>query len=189
MTDEVQQAQYITMFRQNGKDAVILKENIDQPFINQLEQKNDNIRFARIDSELADEFKGEGEVSKEDADSLTATFRKHLGKDKLKVKVENMKDKDVAAIVTLSEDQRRMKDMMKMYGMSGMGDVDEGETLVLNENHPLVRFVLEHKKSQSVPVICQQLYDLARISQHPLTQDEMNAFMKRSNEIMLLLTK
>ena len=100
-----------------------------------------------------------------------------------------MKDKDVAAIVTLSEDQRRMKDMMKMYGMSGMGDVDEGETLVLNENHPLVRFVLEHKKSQSVPVICQQLYDLARISQHPLTQDEMNAFMKRSNEIMLLLTK
>ena len=189
VTDEVQQAQYITMFRQSGKDAVILKENIDQPFINQLEQKNDNIRFARIDSELADEFKGEGEVSKEDTDSLTATFRKHLGKDKLNVKVENMKDKDVAAIVTLAEDQRRMKDMMKMYGMSGMGDVDEGETLVLNANHPLVKFVLEHKKSQSVPVICQQLYDLARISQHPLTQDEMNAFMKRSNEIMLLLTK
>ena len=188
VTDEVQQAQYIAMFRKNGKDAVILKENIDQPFIQQLEQRNENIKFARIDSELSEDFKGE-EVAKETVDSLTATFRKHLGNDKLEVRVENMKDEDVAAIVTLSEESRRMQDMMKMYGMADMGGMGTGETLVLNAKHPLVQFVLEHKKSQSVPVICEQLYDLARISQHPLSQEEMTKFMKRSNEIMMLLTK
>ena len=189
VTDEVQQAQYIAMFRKNGKDAVILKENIDQPYITQLEQRNEHIRFARIDSQLDDDFKGEEEVSKEDVDSLAETFRKHLKNDKLEVRAENMKDEDVAAIVTLSEEERRMQDMMKMYGMADMGGMGGNETLILNTNHPLVKFVLEHKRSQSVPVICEQLYDLARISQHPLTQDEMTRFMKRSNEIMMLLTK
>ncbi len=133
-------------------------------------------------------MRGEEEVSAEDTDSLTATFRKHLGNEKLNVQVTNMKDPDVAAIVTLSEESRRMNDMMRMYGMADMG-MGEGETLVLNAAHPLVKFVLDHKRSQSVPVICAQLYDLARISQHPLTQEEMAAFMKRSNEIMMLLTK
>lgn len=189
VTDEVQQAQYVAMFRKNGKDAVILKENIDQPFIQQLEMRNEHIRFARIDSQLAEDFKGGEEVLKEDADALTETFRKHLGNDKLDVRVENMKDDDVAAIVTLSEESRRMQDMMRMYGMADMAGAGEGETLVLNANHPLVKFVLAHKKSQAVPVICAQLYDLARISQHPLTQEEMTKFMKRSNEIMMLLTK
>ncbi|MDO4620096.1 MAG: molecular chaperone HtpG [Lachnospiraceae bacterium] len=190
VTDEVQQAQYINLFKKSGKDAVILKERIDQPYITQLEQRNEHIRFARIDSELAEDVRGEGEVDKADLDALTETFRKHLGKEKLEVKVENMKDEDVAAIVTVSEESRRMQDMMKMYGMAGMyGDMSEGETLVLNAGHPLVQFVLQHKKAQSVPVICAQLYDLARISQRPLTQDEMTAFMKRSNQIMMLLTK
>ncbi len=190
VTDEVQQAQYIAMFRKSGKDAVILKENIDQPYITQLEQRNEHLRFARIDSELADDFKAEGEVAEADVESLTATFRKHLGNDKLDVKVENMKDEDVAAIVTLSEEGRRMQDMMRMYGMKDMpGMGSEGETLILNAGHPLVKFVLEHKKAQSVPVICEQLYDLARISQRPLNQEEMTRFMKRSNEIMMLLTK
>ena len=190
VTDEVQQAQYIAMFRKSGKDAVILKENIDQPYITQLEQRNEHLRFARIDSELADDFKAEGEVAEADAESLTATFRKHLGNDKLDVKVENMKDEDVAAIVTLSEEGRRMQDMMRMYGMKDMpGMGSEGETLILNAGHPLVKFVLEHKKAQSVPVICEQLYDLARISQRPLNQEEMTRFMKRSNEIMMLLAK
>ncbi len=189
VTDEVQQAQYIGMFQKSGKDAVILKEKIDQPFIQQLEQRNENIKFARIDSELSDDFKGDGEVAEADSKSLTETFRKHLGNEKLEVKVENMKDEDVAAIVTLSEENRRMQDMMKMYGMADMGGMGTGETLVLNANHPLVKFVLEHRKSQSVPVICAQLYDLARISQHPLNQEEMAKFMKRSNDIMMLLTK
>ena len=176
------------MFRKNGKDAVILKESIDQHYITQLEQRNEHIRFSRIDSELADDFKGE-EVKKEDVDSLTEIFRKHLGNENLEVRAENMKDEDVAAIVTLSEEERRMQDMMKMYGMADMGGMGGKETLILNANHPLVQFVLQHKKSQSVPVICEQLYDLARISQHPLTQEEMTKFMKRSNDIMMLLTK
>ena len=190
VTDEVQQAQYIAMFRKTGKDAVILKHNIDQPFITQLEQRNEKLKFARIDSEVADDFLDEEEVKQEDIDSLTATFRKHLENDKLDVKVQNMKDDDVAAVMTLSEENRRMQDMMKMYGMGNDPSMFGGqETLVLNAKHPLVRFVLEHKKSQSVPVICKQLYDLAMISHKPLTQEEMTAFVKRSNEIMLLLTK
>ena len=188
VTDEVQQAQYISMFRKSGKDAVILKENIDQPYITQLEQRNQHIRFARIDSQLDDDFKGE-EVSKEDSDSLAEIFRKHLGNDNLEVLVENMKDEDVAAIVTLSEEERRMQDMMKMYGMADMGGMGGKENLILNAKHPLVQYVLQNREEEHVPVICEQLYDLARISQRPLTQDEMTKFMKRSNEIMLLLTK
>ena len=178
------------MFRKNGKDAVILKHNIDQPFITQLEQRNEKLKFARIDSEVADDFIDDEEVKKEDVDSLTATFRKHLGNDKLDIKVQNMKDDDVAAVMTLSEENRRMQDMMKMYGMGNDPSMfGSQETLVLNANHPLVKFVLEHKKAQSVPVICKQLYDLAMISHKPLTQDEMTAFVKRSNDIMMLLTK
>ncbi len=188
VTDEVQQAQYIAMFRKNGKDAVVLKERIDQPFIQQLEQRNDKLQFARIDSQLSEEFKGE-EVKQEDVDSLTEIFRKNLGNEKLEVRVENMKDEDVAAIVTLSEESRRMQDMMKMYGMSDMGGMGGGETLVLNAGHPLVQYVLSDREAASVPMICEQLYDLARISQRPLTQEEMTRFMKRSNEILLLLTK
>ena len=192
VSDEVQQAQYISMFRNRKKDAVILKQNIDSPFITQLEQRNQNLRFARIDSELDEAFKGKKAVAKEDQDSLTEIFRKNLEKDKLKIEVENMKDKDVAAIMTLSEDSRRMQDMMKMYGMQGANDPSMfggEETLILNAEHPLVKFVLEHRKSQSVPVICRQLYDLAMISHKPLSQKEMEEFVKRSNEIMMLLTK
>jgi len=180
------------MFRNRKKDAVILKQNIDSPFITQLEQRNQNLRFARIDSELDEAFKGKKAVAKEDQDSLTEIFRKNLEKDKLKIEVENMKDKDVAAIMTLSEDSRRMQDMMKMYGMQGANDPSMfggEETLILNAEHPLVKFVLEHRKSQSVPVICKQLYDLAMISHKPLSQKEMEEFVRRSNEIMMLLTK
>lgn len=192
VTDEVQQAQYIAMFRKSKKDAVILKQNIDAPFITQLEQRNQNLKFARIDAELSNDFVGEESVKKEDADALTEIFRKHLGNDKLDVRVENMKDPEVAAIMTLSEESRRMQDMMKMYGMNEKADPSMfggKETLVLNASHPLVKFVLEHKKSSSVPVICEQLYDLAMLSHKPLSQEEMTKFVKRSNEIMLLLTK
>jgi molecular chaperone HtpG len=190
VTDEVQQAQYIGMFRKNGKDAVILKHNIDQPFITQLEQRTEKLKFARIDSEVADDFLGEEEVRKEDVDSLTETFRKNLENEKLDVKVQNMKDDDVAAVMTLSEENRRMQDMMKMYGMGNDPSMfGNQETLVLNANHPLVKFVLDKKDDENTPMICRQLYDLAVISHKPLTQEEMAAFVKRSNEIMLLLIK
>ncbi len=190
VTDEVQQAQYISMFRKGGKDAVILTHNIDQPFIQAVEQKHENLEFARIDAEVAEDLKSGDEVSAEDAESLTATFRKCLGKDSLNIKVESMNDEDIAAFITLSEQDRRMQDMMKMYGMGNDPSMFGGqETLVLNAKHPLVRFVLEHKRAQAVTVICEQLYDLAMISHKPLSQEEMSKFVKRSNEIMMLLTK
>ena len=191
VTDEVQQAQYIGMFRKNGKNAVILKQNIDSPFITQLEQRNEKLKFARIDSEVAEEFVSGEEVSEEDTKSLTETFRKNLAKEKLNIKVQSMKDDDIAAIMTLAEQDRRMQDMMKMYGMGGDMSMfgAEQETLVLNANHPLVKYILREKDSESTPVICRQLYDLAVLSHKPLTQDEMAAFVKRSNEIMMLLTK
>ncbi len=187
VTDEVQQAQYIAMFRKAGKDAVILTQNIDQPFMQRLEQKNEDLKFARIDSELAADFTGDA-VDKEDVDSLTATFRDALKNDKLAVRVEHMTDPDIAAITTVSEENRRMSEMMKMYGMSeDMGN--EEETLVLNADHALVKYVLSHKDDSFTPTICQQLFDLARISQKPLKQDEMTAFVKRSNDIMVHLTE
>ena len=187
VTDEVQQAQYIAMFRKQKKDAVILKQNIDQPFIQRLEQKNEDLKFARIDSELAAEFTGD-KVSKEDVDSLTAVFRDALKREKLTVRVEHMSDPDVAAITTVSEENRRMSDMMKMYGMDS-ADMGDEETLVLNVDHPLVSYVLSNKEAAITPVICEQLFDLARLSQKPLKQDEMTAFVRRSNEIMLHLTE
>ena len=190
ITDEVQQAQYISMFRKNGKDAVILKHSIDQPYIQQLESRNENLKFARIDAELADDFIDDEVVSQESQDALVEIFRKNLGKEKLEIKVQNMKDEDVAAIITLSEEQRRMQDMMKMYGMGDDPNMFGGqETLVLNANHPLVKYVLENRDAETVPVFCRQLYDLAMISHKPLNQMEMNEFVKRSNEIMMLLTK
>ena len=190
VTDEVQQAQYIAMFRKEGKDAVILKEHIDNPFISQLEQRNDKIRFARIDAELAEDFVAADEVKKEDADALSESFKKNLGNDKLTVEVKSMKDEDVDAIITLSEENRRMQDMMKMYGMGNdPGMFGGAETLVLNANHPLVKYVLTHGDEEIVPTIEKQLYDLAVLSHKPLTQEEMTAFVKRSNEIMLMLTK
>ena len=192
VTDEVQQAQYITMFRNRKKDAVILHHNIDSAFITQLEQRNENLKFARIDSELDEAFRSGEEVNDDEKNALQEIFRKHLGMDKLTVQAENMEDEGIAAIITLSEESRRMQDMMKMYGMGGSDDAEmfgASRTLVLNASHPLVKFVLEHRRAQSVPVICRQLYDLAMISHRALTQEEMQAFIKRSNEIMMLLTK
>ena len=190
ITDEVQQAQYISMFRKNGKDAVILKHSIDQPYIQQLESRNENLKFARIDAELADDFIDDEVVSQESQDALVEIFRKNLGREKLEIKVQNMKDEDVAAIITLSEEQRRMQDMMKMYGMGDDPNMFGGqETLVLNASHPLVKYVLDNRDAETVPVFCKQLYDLAMISHKPLNQTEMNEFVKRSNEIMMLLTK
>ena len=199
VTNEQQQIQYINMFKAQGMDAVILTHNIDQPFISQLESKNEDIKFQRIDADLTDSFKEEiSEEDKKDAESqaksLTSIFRKALSNDKLEVKVEKLKDESVSSVLTISEESRRMQDMMKMYSMPGMnmgGDMfgAEGETLVLNANHPLVQYIFEHKKAKNIPVICEQLYDLARMSNQPLSPEAMTKFVARSNEIMLLLMK
>lgn len=193
VTDEQQQSQYINMFKAEGMDAVILTHNIDSPFITQLEQRNEEIRFQRIDADLTETFKEEvtdEESFKADAEILTDVFRKALDNEKLDVKVEKIKNENVASMVTLSEESRRMQDMMKMYGMYGM-DMGMGSeiTLVLNANHPLVQYVREHQDGEHVPMFCKQLYDLALLSHKPLTPEEMTTFISRSNEIMLLLAK
>ena len=191
VTDEVQQSQYINMFKEAGKDAVILKHNIDTPFISHLEQKDQNLKFKRIDADLTDELREEGTTDEETVKSLTDLFRKNLNKEKLEVRVEKLKNENVAAMITLSEESRRMQDMMKMYNMYGMDSsmFGGGETLVLNANHPLVKFIVDNGEASQVPVICEQLYDLAMLSHKQLSPEEMTKFVQRSNEILLMLAK
>ena len=197
VTDEVQQSQYINMFRKAKMDAVILKDTIDQPFISQLEAKNEGIHFKRIDADITDDMKAK--TSKKAAEELAAQgeelsklFKKAVKKDNVTVKLERLKNKDVSSMITLSEESRRMQDMMKMYSMQGLdmgGFGKEGETLILNANHPLVQYVLEHQDGENVQMICEQLYDLALLQQAPLEPEAMTKFVARSNDIMMLLTK
>ena len=191
VTDEVQQSQYINMFREAKKDAVILKHNIDSAFISHLEQKDQTIQFKRIDADLTEELRGEEAADEETSKTLTEVFRDALKNDKLEVKVENLKNEKVAAMMTLSEESRRMQDMMNMYNMYGMDPSMFGgqETLVLNAKHPLVQFVADNKDSDKTPVICEELYDLAMLSHKQLSPEEMTRFVQRSNEILLMLTK
>ncbi len=198
VTDEKQQSQYINMFKAAKMDAVILTHNIDQPFVSQLEMKNEGIKFQRIDADLTDVFKAktskkaEKEMEKQ-AEEVAALMKKVLKKDAIKVKIEKLKNKKISSMITLSEESRRMQDMMKMYSMQGMdmgmGFGKEGETLILNSNHPLVQYVLDHQDGENVKMICEQLYDLALLQQAPLEPEAMTKFVARSNEIMMLLTK
>ena len=196
VTDEVQQSQYINMFKAQGQDAIILTHNIDSAFITYLEQKHQEVQFLRIEADVHDSLKDEvAEDEKEEfqktTDSLVEIFRKELGNEKLDVKVEKLKDENVASMAVLSEENRRMQEMMKMYGMGGMDASMFGSqaTLVLNANHPLVQFLVANKDSKNVSIICKQLYDLAMLAHKPLSPEEMTAFVKRSNDIMMLLTK
>ena len=197
VTDEQQQSQYINMFKAAKMDAVILTHNIDQPFISQLEQKNEGIKFQRIDADVTDALKSKTSKKaekemEEQAESISKLMKKALKNDKITIKVEKLKNKKISSMITLSEESRRMQDMMKMYSMPGM-DMSafggEGETLILNANHPLVQYITEHQDGENAEMICEQLYDLARISNQPLSVDDMTKFVKRSNDIMLLLTK
>lgn len=196
VTDRNQQSQYINMFRQQKMNAFVLEHNIDQPFVNAVEAANEEVQFQRIDADLTDDLKeevGEDEL-KEENQNLSKRFQKVLGKDKLEVKVEKLKDENISSMITLSEQARRMQDMMKMYSMNGMGmGLDglggEGETLVLNANNALVQYIFQHKRGKNVDMMCQQLYDLAMLSHKPLDPESMTQFIKRSNDIMLLLAK
>jgi len=195
VTDLIQQSQYVNMFKEAGLDAVVLTHNIDQPFINSLEAKNEEIRFQRIDADITENFRGEAseEELKEKTDALTELFRKVLGKEKLEVKVESLKNDKISSMITLSEESRRMQDMMRMYSMNGMGmDMEMfggGETLVLNAGNQLVQYVFEHKDEESVSLFCEQLYDLAMISHKPLAPEAMTKFIARSNEILVKLSE
>ena len=192
VTDEVQQSQYINMFRSQGMDAVILKHNIDSAFITHAERYNEHVTFQRIDADLTNDMKDEsGEDLTDATNALTDLFRKVLDKKDLTVKVENLKDENVSSMVTLSEESRRMQDMMKMYGMTGMDPSMFGgqETLILNAKHPLVQYILKNGENDNTSLFCEQLYDLAMISHKPLSPDEMTKFVSRSNQIMMLLAK
>ncbi len=194
VTDEVQQSQYINMFRQAGMKAVVLKDNIDQPFLQQLESRNEGVKFMRIDADITAAMKGK--TSKKDqekfegiAEAVQKTLRKRLGKDKLEVKIQKLKNKKVSAVITLSEESRRMQDMMKMYASGGMGGLDmfpsdDGAILTLNAGHPLVKYIIENEGSSKAELIEEQLYDLAMISNKQLSPDDMTRFVNRSNEIM-----
>ncbi|MBP3203953.1 MAG: molecular chaperone HtpG [Lachnospiraceae bacterium] len=197
VTDEQQQSQYINMFKASKMDAVILTHNIDQPFIQQLENKNEGVKFLRIDADVTDALKtktskkAQAELDAQ-SESLSKLVKKALKNDKLTVKVEKLKNKKISSVLTLSEETRRMQDMMKMYSMPGMnmpGMGGEGETLILNANHPLVQYVTEHEEGENTKMICEQLYDLAKLQQAPLDPEEMTKFVNRTNDIMLLLAK
>ncbi len=197
VTDEQQQGQYISMFKAAKMDAVILTHNIDQPFISQLESKNEGIKFQRIDADLTDTFKAKTSKKaekemEEQAAGLLEMMKKALKNDKLNVKLQKLKNKKIASVITLSEESRRMQDMMKMYAMPGM-DMGafggEGETLVLNANHPLVEYVVANKDDENTAMICEQLYDLAKLQHEPLSPEAMSKFIARSNDIMMMLTK
>ncbi len=197
VTDEQQQSQYIKMFKAQKMEAFVMKHNIDTPFMQQLESKNEGISFKRIDADLTDTFKSK--TSKKAAKELeerekeiSEKLKKALKNDKLVVKLEKLKDKKVSSMLTVSEESRRMADMMKMYALNGMSMGDfgtEGQTLILNANHPLVQYVMENNDEKNTSMICEQLYDLARIQNAPLDADAMSRFIERSNEIMMILAK
>ncbi len=191
VTDLQQQSQYINMFREQEKNAFVLTHSIDQPFISSLEVGDDAVKFQRIDAEVTDDFKEEvaEEELKEQTDVLTELFKKAIGKENLEVKVEKLKNEKVSSMITISEEMRRMQDMMRMYAMNGMGAMGDfgGETLVLNANNKLVQYLVANKEGEHAELFCKQLYDLAMISNKPLNPEDMTAFIQRSNEIMELL--
>ena len=194
VTDEKEQSQYINMFKKEGLDAVILPHNIDNPFISHLERKNEGLKFLRIDADLNDTFKEEtkeedAEEFKKLGEKLAEIVKKALSAEQLEVKAEKLKDASVASMITVSEETRRMQDMMKMYGMDNSMFGEKGETLVLNVNHPLVKYVMDHGDGEQTADICEQLYDLAELSHGTLTPERMTKFIERSNKIMLAAAK
>ncbi len=196
VTDESQQGQYIRMFKENGMDAVILHHNIDAPYLQHVEQKREDVKFERIDADVTGSMKAEEadeEKLKADTESLAELFKKAIGNDKLTIQVQSLKDEKIASMLTIQEEGRRMQDMMRMYSMNGSGmDMDlfaPAQTLTLNENHALVRYLLEHKDSEHAEMFAKQLYDLASLANAPLKPEAMTEFISRSNEIMLLLAK
>ncbi len=187
VTDPVQQGQYINMFKEQGKDAVILRHNIDTSFITHVERTTDKVKFQRIDAEISEDMKGEGEDLTEISSTLQEVFRKALSNDNLQVTVANLKNEKTAAVITVSEEERRMQDMMKMYGMAGMNDAmfAPKPALVLNNNHPLIKYIAENKDKDGIDVVCKQVYDLALIANQPLSAEAMSEFIERSQDILL----
>ncbi len=193
VTDREVQARYIEMFKNEGMNAIFLEHNIDNPYITHLEAKNENVKFMRIDADLSENFVGDKlteEQTKEYTDKLTELFKKATGKDKLTVKPESLKDENISSMITIGEEQRRMADMMRAYSMDGMNPFGEqAETLVLNVNNALVKYLLENPEGDLSNDICCQLYDLASVANKPMNAEQLNGFVTRSNKLLKLLIK
>lgn len=202
VSDRVQQGQYIRMFKKAKLDAVYLEQLIDTSYISYLESKNEGLRFLRIDSDLDKAFtkrtsKKDQEELDEKAQKLQERLRELTGNEKIEVKLQNLKNKEISSMLTVSEEQKRMEDMMMQMGRMGMDDPGFEQllspgVLVLNNDHELVCYLLEHIAGDADPgnsdMILEQLYDLARLANSPLKPEEMSGFIARSNKIMLLLS-
>ncbi|MCR4891657.1 MAG: molecular chaperone HtpG [Lachnospiraceae bacterium] len=198
VTNEKMQGQYINMFKEAKMDAVILRHNIDSPFMQQLEARNEGVKFLRIDADIneamkSEETEGETESFKEKAEAIQKVLREELKKDKLEVQIQKLNNEKVASMITMSEQTRRMQEMMRMYSMGGGGNPDdifkdeEGQTLVLNANHSLVKKVMESPEDKNSKLIAEQLYDLAMLANTHLAPADMSRFIERSNEILMTL--
>ena len=190
VSDEREQSQFINRFKDEGKTAVLLTHNIDMPYVQRIEMAKDTVSFVRIDTEIDSEDLNDDDRKK--FDKLGDKVKKYIGNDKLKVEIRELKDEETASMITTSEESLRMQEMMKQYGMMGMNMGDMGmteQTLVLNAKHPLVQYLLDHKKSAMTEKIARQLYDLALVSNNQLAPDRIPEFIKRTSEIMIEITK
>lgn len=187
------QSQYINMFKEAKKEAVVLPHNIDMPFIQSLEAKMKDVRFIRIDGELSEELAGEevNETEKENFDKLVQRAKDYLSQDKIDIEVKNLKNDSLASLLIISEESRRMEDMMKQYAMMGLdpsmfgGNTDR--TLVLNSSHSLVKKLLSAENKDNEKLIIEHLYDLAQLSNASLSPERMSAFIQRANSILAMI--
>ena len=195
VSDALAQSQYIRIFKEHKKEAVYLTERIDSAFITELEAKNEGLRFQRIDADFQEAM--QEKLSEEEqknlqslSEKLEKSFQKNLAKDKLKIKLERLLSNTPAALLSISEESRRMQEMMKMYAISGMpmGELPLEESLVLNEKHPLVDYLLKHEsllETEEGKLLEEQIYDLARIQNSSLNGEEMKQFVDRPEKLLL----
>lgn len=187
------QSQYINMFKEAKKEAVVLPHNIDMPFIQSLEAKMKDVRFIRIDGELSEELAGEevNETEKENFDKLVQRAKDYLSQDKIDIEVKNLKNDSLASLLIISEESRRMEDMMKQYAMMGldpsMFGANTDKTLVLNSSHSLVKKLLSAENKDNEKLIIEHLYDLAQLSNASLSPERMSAFIQRANSILSMI--
>ncbi|VYT66782.1 molecular chaperone HtpG [Intestinibacter bartlettii] len=190
VVDKEQQSQYIKLFKEYDLNAVILDCTIDNNFITFLEYKESGVRFKRIDSDLSDVLKDKDEEKDEKSDEeIVNFFKEKIGDRVQKYSVESLKKEDTPAVILISEESRRMMEMQSRFAGLDYGfDLKEEKTLVINDRNPLIKKVLslrdDETKKEAVDVICNQIVDLALLANKELGAEELDLFIKRSNELM-----
>ncbi|MCD8239179.1 MAG: molecular chaperone HtpG [Clostridiales bacterium] len=185
VSDEKQQAQYVSMFKENDLEAVVLDNQIDVPYVNYMEMYNEGVQFLRIDSDINEVLKS-GDADKDTAEKLEKLFKDVLGKESLTVKVEKLKADNVSAMIELSEQSRRMMEMSKLYGFGS--DMPMAETLILNADNNVIKLLLslDENDKENIELVVKQVYDLAAMSHRPLSAEELTDFLDRSNKVLAL---